>query len=430
MALPVRGLSPDDAVVTVETTVMYTAYVTAGNDPTTAILTTSISTTLAPTNPIPSSTTDLQTPAASVVSSVPSSIVTTTSSQVSPTSSSSLETASSAQLSIKSTPTGIQASQQSQTASSISWPATASLSNVALLPISSGAAVAAPSQSDLPVATSIASTSNQGFAETHKNAIIGGLVGAIGGAMVIALLILLCCCYRRRKQQDAEAYHHQIRPDMADMREMSFGQVGPLVNINRSSIKSLSPVDGSLIRISLENFQRPFVKNEGWRETVPAGRLRVVNPDRSLPPTPDGSVERLPFFSRLRAPDQAAIADNQYTTQAKPLAKLPVIRIHENISKESVAPSFRSYPSVDTQPLVYQRPPEDPFLAASEQASLSSSRRPKLTPMQGASRTWSALSAAFNFKGRSRRKHLKYLRCTQPYLLLTTREEHLEHLRR
>lgn len=269
---------------------------------------------------------------------------------------------------------------------------------------------------------------------TQKHAIIGGLSGAIAGLVLIGVLIIFFLRKRRRRDEGNESRDSMsekgFRPILARKwseltTRKSVAGAGPVVS--RGTTPDL---DGGLIRVSMENWPRPFAHGESFRESMGPRRLQVTNPDPSRPETPlrrssDTNITA-GFFKQPRTALAAFLSANRSRANSATRTpsrddNIPTIAIDAASSSERLTPprpatpSFRSYPSVSSLPTVEQRPPEDPFLTPPDErdelstpGSSSTPRRPGATPLQSAagaaSRTLSHLGSALNpFRSKSNR---------------------------
>ncbi|EMC95904.1 hypothetical protein BAUCODRAFT_508776 [Baudoinia panamericana UAMH 10762] len=275
----------------------------------------------------------------------------------------------------------------------------------------------------------------------HKHAIIGGLCGTVAGLVVLGLLVFFWLT-RRRRQQQREG---DTASDAASgSPEGSFTEKGLRPSIVRKWTEltgkgtpkqppepgSTSPVtvdeEHHIIRMSVQHWPRPYARGhgEGFRESVGPGQLRVMNPDQSRPQTPRMSSDTAGSFLRRQRSALAAVL--LHGNRSKPslhskrdsipsIPQIPEIQIDPALSQECIpaniqTPSFRSYPSASSLPVVRQQPPEDPFLTPPEESTEVQAqprkKRPGLTPIQSAAgaagRTLSNLGSALNpFRGRS-----------------------------
>jgi hypothetical protein len=264
----------------------------------------------------------------------------------------------------------------------------------------------------------------------QKHAIIGGLSGSIAGLVLIGLLIFFFLKWRRRWEEDREddvVSEKGIRPMLA----RKFSQ---LTARNSSPAPAPLPVsqgtstpdyDGGVIRMSLD-WPRPYAHGEGYRESMGPRRLQVMNPSPERPstPAPRGSSESVPgFISRQKTALAAVFAaggrSRANSTGESPQKgfTVPTIAVDDASSTEHLptnangpTPSFRSYPSVSSLPMVEQRPPEDPFLTPPDERDEltppARTQRPGIRPLQSAAsaagRTLSHMGSALNpFKSKS-----------------------------
>ena len=263
---------------------------------------------------------------------------------------------------------------------------------------------------------------------TQKHAIIGGLSGAIAGLVLIGVLIIFFLRKRRRRDEESESRDSMsekgLRPILArkwSALTMRKSVAEPPV-VSRATTPDL---DGGLIRVSMENWPRPFAHGESFRESMGPRRLQVTNPDPSRPETPlrrssDSNITGF-FLKQPRSALAAFLSANRSRgnsasgTQSRD-GNIPTIAIDAASSSDPLAPpkaptpSLRSYPSVTSMPVVEKQPPENPFLThpdeQDELSSPSTPRRPGITPLQSAagaaSRTLSHLGSALNpFRSKS-----------------------------
>ena len=253
----------------------------------------------------------------------------------------------------------------------------------------------------------------------HRTAIIGGLAGTIAGLVLIGILICFCLRRRRRKRDNHESINEKgLRPVLASKWSQLTAKKEPTAPPRAMSRSSTPDFDGGLIRVSLDNWPRPFAHGEGLRESMGPGQLRVTNPDPSRPttPLPRGSSESIGGFLKQQKSTIAAVLlganrsrQNSFASSPNKGVNIPAISVDpasstEHVARNTPAPSFRSYPSVSTLPVVQSRPPEDPFLTPPDERDEMSAearpRRPSANPVQtvagAASRTLSHVGSALN----------------------------------
>ena len=271
--------------------------------------------------------------------------------------------------------------------------------------------VSAPSSTE-------SATSSTGHA-SNKHAIIGGLSGAIAGLVIIGILI--CFFLRRHRPRDKEdesISEKGIRPVIAQKWSQITAKRATPVPVAPETRGSTPDFDGGLIRVSLENWPRPFAHGEGFRESMgPSRFLRVMNPDPSLPTTPlprrSSESNTTGGFLKQQRSALAAVLLGANRTNSPARGGLQVPGAGHDpayLSTENVAapaPSFRSYSSVSSLPVVESRPPEDPFLTPPDERDEINApqtpptpRRPGLAPLQNAAgaagRTLSHISSSLN----------------------------------
>jgi hypothetical protein len=274
----------------------------------------------------------------------------------------------------------------------------------------------APSSTSSPAASSHNSD--------RRHAIIGGLSGAIAGLVLIGALIIFFLRKRRRRDADGESRESMsekgFRPILARKwseltTRKSVAEAQPAVS--RGSTPDL---DGGLIRVSMENWARPYANGQSFRDSMGPRRLQVMNPDLSRPETPlrrssDSNVAAGGFLRQPRTAFAAFLGNrsrgNSATRTPSRDANIPTIAIQPAGSSghgtpQGATPSFRSYSSVTSLPVVEQHPPEDPFLTPPDErdelSTPSTPRRPGIAPLQSAGRTLSQLGSALNpFRSKS-----------------------------
>lgn len=293
--------------------------------------------------------------------------------------------------------------------------------------------------------TADAATGGNPSPDSQKRAIVGGLSGTIAGLILIGALVCVILRIRRKKPET----HPECNDSLSEKSFMPPAFVRTwtgLSNVSKGTVKQptevirqLSPAavdeDHRMIRMNTRHWPRPFAPGEGvgWRESLPPGQLRVVNPDLSRPVTPRRSPESAAHFLRRQRSSLSGFVFGVNTphtsvqSQQHPpnQPQIPTITIIDpNLSRECVAtyaatPSFRSYPSVSVLPIIVQQPPDDPFYTSSvasiripeEPESTESHKqtprsRPGLDALQtaagAAGRTWSHLSSQLLHPLRSR----------------------------
>ncbi|PPJ60077.1 hypothetical protein CBER1_07583 [Cercospora berteroae] len=262
-----------------------------------------------------------------------------------------------------------------------------------------------------------------GMAPEKRRAVIGGLSGTIVGLVIAGLLIFLVLRKRRKKREtvDTDMQSMSEKGESPDWMLPKFSSLVSAVPVGRGShrdsrISHVSHVrppsttniavdeDHRMIRMSTRHWPRPFAmgEGEGYRDSVPVGQLRVVNPDLSRPNTPrrnstdtaasyfrkQSSAFAGFIFNLPRSARQSRIDETAWSREA------PTIKVVDpTLSRQSVvAPSYKSYPSLVSLPMVRQQPPEDPFVARAWQNegqqtteqpyAATTPRRPVLTPIQ------------------------------------------------
>lgn len=302
-----------------------------------------------------------------------------------------------------------------------------------------------------PVATPFSTTSNgRGHAETtsaasvnpnggsmshaQRHAVIGGLSGTIAGLVLIG--VLLCVFLRRHQKRDdesAEGSENGLREAISRNWSQLTRRTTPPISRGNTEVAPMPPMsrqssagdfNGSLLRVSMGQWPRPFAHHESFRESAGPARLRVMNPDdpsRSASPAPRGSTESGgTYLRRQRSAITAAVFGGSHSRTSSGAAsrqrslKVPSIKVDslssaERSARAVPAPSFSSYPSTSSLQTVQHMPPEDPFLTPPEGSIEEAEprlQRPSLATIQSAagaaSRSLSHLGHALNpFRSRS-----------------------------
>ncbi|KAK3669325.1 hypothetical protein LTR78_010787 [Recurvomyces mirabilis] len=237
-----------------------------------------------------------------------------------------------------------------------------------------------------------------------KHAVVGGLSGAIAGLLMVGALIFFCFRRRQRRRDDdvgesTELDEKIFRPTLLRKWTVFMAQATP------KQTPQISPVtvdeEHHIIRMSTQHWARPYAPGtgEGYRESMPAGALRVVNPDRSRPQTPAASTDspRGYLFKQRSALATVLLSASGNRSRASSRSgnpqHIPEITIDPALSRECIAPtaippSFKSYPSVTSLAIVQQQPPEDPFVTPPEKTQEEmlqrALKRPGLAPIQSA----------------------------------------------
>jgi len=244
------------------------------------------------------------------------------------------------------------------------------------------------------------------MSNSRKQAIVGGLAGAIGALVVLG--ILLCFCLRRRQKRadDDEDEEEGLKKPVKVKKPMTLGTKASTVRLwntlgrdtSRSTPeisrpKTPSAVDGSLIRVSTENWSRPFVRKEGMRESLEPAPLRVVNANgnaisnssrSSTPQQENEEEEGKPSFIRKQRSALATLLQEGPRTNSrnavrrgpisypKPVVSETVYSSKAQVEDSAVASeeggsetqSVGSLPSDASSLMVVQQPPADPFFAS------------------------------------------------------------------
>lgn len=281
------------------------------------------------------------------------------------------------------------------------------------------------SSAAVPTVTSGPAPQPSNSPPTH--AVAGGLSGAIAGLVLIG--VLLCFYVRRRKgrreeEEDGDSFNEKgLRPAIARKwtQLTSKGTPKPTPLIPQGTSPVTVDEEHHIIRMSTTHWARPFAqgRGEGYRESIGTSQLRVMNPDPARPTTPRLSSDTgaaSSFLQRQRSALAAVLlsANRSRTSSRSNIHQatnvpVPEITIDPILSREWLAPlnpdpSFKSYPSVTTLPVVQQQPPEDPFvtppLEAADPRAQQRPKRPTLAPLQSAagaaSRTLSHIGSFLN----------------------------------
>lgn len=310
-------------------------------------------------------------------------------------------------------------SSSSSTSVTASASASIHVTDLATQPASSGTFTAALQSATTSTAPTDASLNASSSQTDHRPAIIGGLVGAIVALIAIALIVFFLCLRKRRRRRDTDvleqfhyeppaAHQYQPHPDsfrhQTGMREVGFGFAAPLARPEPVTMKSFKSANGTLINMSLDHFTRPFGEQEGYRDLVQPGMLRVTNPDRSLPVTPNLAAERLSDpFNRAKPFVPSTIHEKEISVSSEQTgtSKLPIVRVDEVPSTEGMAlddhgqqyaPSFRSYPSIHTSSPRASRWLTESLPPVPSLPDRQRPKRPTLSPLHSvASRTLSSI---------------------------------------
>ncbi|EME42221.1 hypothetical protein DOTSEDRAFT_73139 [Dothistroma septosporum NZE10] len=287
-------------------------------------------------------------------------------------------------------------------------------------------------------AANATTTSTIGASAGHseqKKAIVGGLSASIAGLLLIGVVICLLLRRRRPRTESKDfgdwSSEKGTRPPSTLVRKWTGGLVAA---VGRRSPKQtperpMSMVtvsvdeDHRIIRMNTKHWVRPYAPGagEGYRESAPPGELRVVNPDPSRPASPARllSDSASSFMKKQRTgltglvfgTSRPLTSQRQYPLSASQMP--PAIRVVDPaLSRECIAtyehtPSFRSYPSVSSVPIVQPYTVDDPSLTPPQEdggqlgtpnaATPTDNKRPSLAALQGAagsaSRTLSHLSS-------------------------------------
>jgi hypothetical protein len=229
---------------------------------------------------------------------------------------------------------------------------------------------------------------------SRKQAIVGGLAGAIGAMALIG--ILLCFCLRRRHrntddEEDEEDGLKPVKPAMTLATKPSTVRLWNTLGRTEAARstpeitkpRTPSPVDGSLIRVSTEHWTRPFVRKEGMRESLEPAPLRVVNANSNSSRSSTPQEERPAGFVRKQRSALAAFLQDGARSESRnavrrgpisypkpqPMAGDPIYSSKAEVDSVAETQSFGSLPSDTSGPMVTNRPMEDPFVTSTTMLS-------------------------------------------------------------
>lgn len=248
-------------------------------------------------------------------------------------------------------------------------------------PANTPESASAPSEAP-PAGTTATST-------TQKHAIIGGLSGSIAGVLFIALFV--CLWWRGRKPrfvEDDDDFDSKLEKGLRPMVARKWSELKSrsptappsaavaavaATRVSNRTSRSFSPStstdpqdDGPVLRVSLDNWARPYARDAGYRESQGPTTLRVMNPDLSRPSSPlRPSLETASSFLKRQRNVLAAALSGGRVASPSPLGRQSGVGSaeaagsNESLAPKAVAPSVRSGSS---GLVVVQQPPEDPFL--------------------------------------------------------------------
>ncbi|GAB1725710.1 hypothetical protein NU195Hw_g4867t1 [Hortaea werneckii] len=250
------------------------------------------------------------------------------------------------------------------------------------------------------------SASPEANEQPQKNAIIGGVSGAIAGLLLMGVLIAFCLRRRKPRNEDSDSVSEKgnIRPALKRKWTELTGKGTPKPT---PQMPQDTPVtvdeDHHIIRMNTTHWARPFAKGqgEGFRESVGPAQLRVVNPDPSRPSTPRISSETAGSFLKKQRTAFAAVLANAGRSRSnsrlsgQPPPNVPEIVVDPALSSECIAhsphnPASRSNPSPTSSPENHRSSqgsssmglPSDP--AHTSPSSQQQQQRPGLSPLQSA----------------------------------------------
>jgi hypothetical protein len=241
---------------------------------------------------------------------------------------------------------------------------------------------------------------------SRKQAIVGGLAGAIGALVLIGILLCFCLRRRHRRRDDDEVEEDGLKSAKPAMTLATKPSTVRLWNslgrdetarstpeISRPN-RTPSPVDGSLIRVSTEHWTRPFQRKEGMRESLEPAPLRVVNANSTSSRSSSRQQDRPQGFVRKqRSALQAFLQDGARSEsrnaikcgpisypKPQPMASDPVYSSKAEVDSVAETLSVGSLPSDTSGPMVVQQPPEDPFYASVTMLSTMEEVAPPMEP--------------------------------------------------
>ena len=238
---------------------------------------------------------------------------------------------------------------------------------------------------------------------SRKQAIVGGLAGAIGAMALIG--ILLCFCLRRRhrhgdeEEDEEDGLHKPVKPAMVIATKPSTvrlwntsGRAEPARSTPEiTKPRTPSPVDGSLIRVSTEHWTRQFVRKEGMRESLEPAPLRVVNANSNSSRSSTPQEERPAGFVRKQRSALAAFLQDGSRSESRnavrrgpisypkpqPMVSDPIYSSKAEVDSVAETQSFGSLPSDTSGLMVSHHPPEDPFVTSTTMLSTMEKAAPQ-----------------------------------------------------
>ena len=159
--------------------------------------------------------------------------------------------------------------------------------------------------------------------------LVGGVVGAMSGLTMILLVLLLLWRRRMRSQKAwSEIKDERLGPrpfllsknsmrDVPQYREKGTPKP-PEVTVSQAPI-----IDGNLIRMSLDHWERPYAVSDPFHSQNQANRLRITNPDppRGDSPLPLDNPRR--FLSRQRSALAVVLATFKRTPSSQTIPQQP-----------------------------------------------------------------------------------------------------------
>lgn len=255
-----------------------------------------------------------------------------------------------------------------------------------------------------------------------RASVLGGVLGSVSALAVIAAIMFLILRRRRKRESSNETTGDQSSKFLfwrngsrTDTREPNPGEEKEPPRL--PPLRGLPVIEENLIRISLDHWERPYARDDPFRDLEKSSPLRVTNPDPTRPNTPRIPTNEHPgrFLQRQRSAlaellfpfkrsassqslPQHSAPPSRTSNASAPVRSSPVT--DSGLSKElrvGSAPrtptslrSLRSNTSSQSTRIIRPRPPDDPFAATTSAAAAG---RPSLSTVQepGSARTASHL---------------------------------------
>ncbi|KAI7202595.1 hypothetical protein KC352_g19025 [Hortaea werneckii] len=204
-----------------------------------------------------------------------------------------------------------------------------------------------------------ASATPEANEQPQKNAIIGGVSGAIAGLLLMGVLIAFCLRRRKSHNEDSDSVSEKGNFRPAFKRKWTEltgkGTPKPTPQMPQGTPVTVDE-DHHIIRMNTTHWARPFAQGqgEGFRESVGPAQLRVVNPDPSRPSTPRISSETAGSFLKKQRTAFAAVLANAGRSRSnsrlsgQPPPNVPEIVVDPALSSECIAHSTHNSASRST----------------------------------------------------------------------------------